>query len=198
MSCRELDAWVDSVAAATRPDTVHWCDGSDMEIERLYDGMAASGALLRLDEGKHPGSYYARSDVNDVARAEERTFICSAKQDDAGPTNNWKNPAAMHALLDPLFAGCMRGRTMYVVPYLMGPPASALARVGVEITDSPYVVANMRIMTRMGRVALEHLNDGGEFVKGMHSTGALDPTQRYISHFPDENLITTTQNSCKS
>ena len=189
MANPSLETWVNEVATTTRPDSVHWCDGSEAEINRIYDLMVADGSLVRLDEEKHPGCYYARSDVNDVARVEDRTFICSGQESDAGPTNNWKSPADMHALPDPLFEGCMQGRTMYVIPSLMGPPGSPMAKVGIEITDSPYVVANMRIMTRMGQVAIDELGSDGEFVKGLHSTGNLDPQQRYISHFPDENLI---------
>lgn len=151
--------------------------------------MVADGTLIELDAQKHPHSFLARSDINDVARVEGRTYICSTEEADAGPTNNWMAPSQMHATLTPLFEGCMQGRTMYVIPYLMGPAGSPMAKVGVEITDSPYVVANMRIMTRMGQIALEELGEEGEFVKGLHSTGNLDPEQRYIAHFPDENLI---------
>ncbi|MCH7685345.1 MAG: phosphoenolpyruvate carboxykinase (GTP) [Planctomycetes bacterium] len=189
MANQALEAWVNETANITQADSVHWCDGSDEEINRLYDMMVADGTLTRLDQDKYPDCYYARSDVSDVARVEDRTFICCADESDAGPTNNWKAPDEMHALLDPLFEGCMQGRTMYVIPYLMGPSGSPMAKVGIEITDSPYVVANMRIMTRMGKVAMDELGDDGEFVKGLHSTGNLDPEQRYISHFPDENLI---------
>ena len=184
-----LEAWIDEVAGQLEPDRVHWCDGSDEEIGRLNDQMVEHGQLTRLDPDKHPNSFYARSDVNDVARVEDRTFICSEDESDVGPTNNWMAPDRMHDILDPLFAGSMRGRTMYVIPFLMGPPGSPMAKVGIEITDSAYVVANMRIMTRMGNVALEELGEDGEFIKGMHCTGRLDPSERYISHFPDENLI---------
>lgn len=189
MANSALQAWVEEVVSLTNAQAVHWCDGSDAEIDRLNEMMVADGSLVRLDREQHPNCFYARSDVNDVARVEGRTFICSTDEADAGPTNNWKSPAEMHAVIDLLFEDCMRGRTLYVVPYLMGPPGSPMAKVGVEITDSPYVVANMRIMTRMGQVALDELGDDGEFVKGLHSTGNLDPEQRYICHFPDENLI---------
>ncbi|MCH8829670.1 MAG: phosphoenolpyruvate carboxykinase (GTP) [Planctomycetes bacterium] len=189
MTHQKLAAWIEEIAGKTGPETVHWCDGSAEEIEKLYAMMVADGSLTKLDAEKHPGCYYARSNVNDVARVEDRTFICSAEEDDAGPTNNWKSPADMHAMLDPLFAGCMNGRTMYVIPYLMGPAGSPMAKVGIEVTDSPFVVANMRIMTRMGKIALDELGTDGDFVKGLHSMGNLDPEQRYISHFPDENLI---------
>tara|TARA_B100000029_G_scaffold466804_1_gene502610 strand:+ start:256 stop:2058 length:1803 start_codon:yes stop_codon:yes gene_type:complete len=184
-----LQQWVERVAAQTTPDEIHWCDGTDEEISRLNEMMVEAGTLVALDEEKHPGSFYARSDVNDVARVEDRTFICAATEDEAGPTNNWMAPSEMHALVDPLFDGCMAGRTMYVIPYLMGPPGSPMSKVGVEITDSPYVVANMRIMTRMGQVAIDELGEDGTFVKGLHSTGNLDPEKRYICHFPEENLI---------
>ncbi len=189
MANQDLQQWVDEVAAQTGAASVHWCDGSEEEIQRLNQMMVEDGTLVRLDPEKYPNSFYARSDVNDVARVEDRTFICAATIDDAGPTNNWMAPDQMHAVVDPLFIGCMQGRTMYVIPYLMGPPGSPMAKVGIEITDSPYVVANMRIMTRMGQVALAELGDDGAFVKGLHSTGDLDPAERYICHFPDENLI---------
>lgn len=189
MSHQGLQQWVDEVARLTSPAEIHWCDGSDAEIERLNAMMVEEGTLIELNPDKHPGSFLARSDVNDVARVEGRTYICSTQNSDAGPTNNWMSPAAMHDLLTPLFSGCMQRRTMYVIPYLMGPPGSPMAKVGVEVTDSPYVVANMRIMTRMGRIALDELGDNGEFSKGLHSTGDLDPDQRYIAHFPDENLV---------
>ncbi len=184
-----LQQWVEQVAAQTTPDNIHWCDGTDEEISRLNEMMVEAGMLVALDEQKHPGSFYARSDVNDVARVEDRTFICAATEEEAGPTNNWMAPADMHTLVDPLFDGCMAGRTMYVIPYLMGPPGSPMSKVGIEVTDSPYVVANMRIMTRMGQVAIDELGEDGTFVKGLHSTGNLDPEKRYICHFPDENLI---------
>ena len=184
-----LQQWVEQVAAQTTPDNIHWCDGTDEEISRLNEMMVEAGMLVALDEEKHPGSFYARSDVNDVARVEDRTFICAATEEEAGPTNNWMAPADMHTVVDPLFDGCMAGRTMYVIPYLMGPPGSPMSKVGIEVTDSPYVVANMRIMTRMGQVAIDELGEDGTFVKGLHSTGNLDPEKRYICHFPDENLI---------
>ncbi|MBD3676765.1 MAG: phosphoenolpyruvate carboxykinase (GTP) [Planctomycetaceae bacterium] len=189
MAHQALEKWVEQIAQITQPKTLHWCDGSEEEIESLYELMTSDGTLTKLNESKHPNSYLARSDVNDVARVEGRTFICSALKEDAGPTNNWMAPEEMHAVIDPLFEGCMDGRVMYVIPYLMGPAGSPLSKVGIEITDSPYVVANMRIMTRMGKVALDELGEDGDFVKGLHSTGDLAPDQRYISHFPDENLI---------
>ncbi|MGH7128484.1 MAG: phosphoenolpyruvate carboxykinase domain-containing protein, partial [Planctomycetaceae bacterium] len=189
MASQALKNWVDEVARITQPHDVHWCDGSQAESDHINRLLVAAGTFIPIDETQHPNSFYARSDPNDVARVEDRTFICCEKKSDAGPTNNWKDPKEMHALLDPLFKGCMQKRTLYVIPFLMGPPGSPMAKVGVEITDSPYVVANMRIMTRIGKIALEELGDGNEFVKGLHSTGNLDPQQRYISHFPQENLI---------
>ena len=189
MAHQALESWIDEVARQTQPESVHWCNGSQQEIDGLNDMMVADGTLTRLDSQKHPNSFYARSNVNDVARVEGRTYICCTDEDDAGPTNNWMAPKQMHEIMDELFTGCMHGRVMYVIPYLMGPPGSPMAKVGIEVTDSPYVVANMRIMTRMGQIALDELGDKGDFVKGLHSTGNLDPEQRYISHFPDENLI---------
>ena len=189
MSHSPLRAWVDTVRELTKPQSVFWCEGSEEEIQALYAEMIAARSLVRLNPEKLPGCYYARSDVRDVARVEDRTFISCPDPADAGPTNNWRDPGEMHAILDRTLAGCMQGRTMYVVPYLMGPPKSPMARVGVELTDSPYVVANMRIMTRMGQVALEELGESDQFVKGIHTVGTLDPANRYISHFPHENLV---------
>ena len=171
------------------PQTVTWCDGSATEFDRLTAGMVADGTLIRLNEHAQPGSFLHRSDPADVARVEERTYICCRNEADAGPTNHWFDPAAMHTRLDELFTDCMAGRTMYVLPYLMGPPGSPLAKVGVELTDSPYVAASMRVMTRLGRTAIEHLAGGEDFTRGIHSRGTLDPSQRYIAHFPEENLI---------
>lgn len=186
---RALVEWVDTVARLTRPEIVHWCTGSEEEAERFNELMLREGTLQRLDSLQHPNSFYARSEVNDVARVEDRTFICSQSENDAGPSNNWMDPVHMRDVMARLFNGCMQGRVMYVVPYLLGPPGSPMARVGVEVTDSPYVVANLRIMTRVGRVALEHFADQTSFVKGIHSVGNLDPEQRYICHFPDEDLV---------
>ena len=184
-----LNAWVAEVAALTRPDQVHWCDGSDAENAELVRRMEADGTLIRLNEQTHPGSWLHRSNPDDVARVEHLTFVCTSERDDAGPNNHWLAPAEAHAKIDALFDGCMEGRTMYVIPYCMGPIDSPLSRCGVEITDSPYVVANMRIMTRMGAPALARIEREGSFVKGLHSTGELDPDRRFIMHFPEELTI---------
>ncbi|MEL1263587.1 phosphoenolpyruvate carboxykinase (GTP) [Pseudoxanthomonas putridarboris] len=184
-----LNAWVAEVAALTLPDHIHWCEGSDAENAALTRQMLADGTLLPLNPETHPHSWLHRSNPSDVARVEHLTFICTPQQADAGPNNHWMAPAEAHAKMDELFAGCMRGRTLYVVPYCMGPIDSPLARCGVEVTDSPYVVANMRIMTRMGAAALARIEREGSFVKGLHSTGELDPDRRFIMHFPEELTI---------
>ena len=184
-----LNRWVDEVAAHVRARDIHWCDGSDAENRHLLEQMLESGDLVRLNESTHPDCYLHRSDPNDVARVEHLTFVCSHEREDAGPNNNWMSPDEAHALMDELFAGCMEGRTLYVVPYCMGPVDSPYSRCGVEITDSPYVVINMRLMTRMGAEALARIERDGTFVKGLHSTGELDPDRRYIMHFPEELSI---------
>ena len=184
-----LNRWVEEVAQRTRPDRVHWCDGSEAESRALTAQMLESGDLLALNAQTHPDCYLHRSDPNDVARVEHVTLVCTREQEDAGPNNHWMAPADAHAKIDALFDGCMRGRTMYVIPYCMGPLGSPYARCGVEITDSPYVAANMRIMTRMGTAALERIEREGRFVKGQHSIGELDPERRWIMHFPEELSI---------
>jgi len=188
-SLEALNRWVDDVARLTEPASVVWCDGSDAEYARLVETMLASGDLLPLNEKTNPRSYLHRSHPSDVARVEHLTFVCTPEEEDAGPNNHWMAPAEAHAKIDALFEGAMRGRTMYVIPYCMGPIDSPIARCGVEITDSPYVVANMRIMTRMGTQALKRIEREGVFVKGLHSTGDLDPERRFIMHFPDELAI---------
>jgi phosphoenolpyruvate carboxykinase (GTP) len=189
-----LDRWVNDVAALTRPAQIHWCDGSDAEYQSLVQQMLQTGDLIELNQQTHPGCYLHRSNPSDVARVEHLTLVCHPEQDDTGPNNHWMDPVEAHAKMDALFDGCMQGRTMYVIPYCMGPIDSPLSRCGVEITDSPYVVANMRIMTRMGKPALERIEREGElsgsaFIKGLHSTGELDPERRFIMHFPEELTI---------
>jgi phosphoenolpyruvate carboxykinase (GTP) len=184
-----LKAWVEEVAALTEPSRTHWIDGSEAESQRLTAEMLETGVLHRLNPAHFPNCYFHRSDPNDVARTEHLTFICSARQEDAGPTNNWMAPEDAKRKVGTLFRGAMRGRTMYVIPYLMGPVGAPSSKVGIEITDSPYVVASMGIMTRMGSVALAQLGDGTDFVKGLHSLGDLSPERRYILHFPEEKLI---------
>ncbi len=181
-----LNRWVDDVAKRTKPAHIHWCDGSEAEYRQLVDTMLETGDLVELNQETHPRCYLHRSDPKDVARVEKLTIICTESRDDAGPNNNWMEPAEAHAKIDALFEGCMQGRTMYVIPYCMGPLGSALSRCGVEITDSPYVAANMRIMTRMGTAALERIERKGTFVKALHSIGELDPERRWIMHFPAE------------
>ena len=186
---RDVSAWVDKVAKLTQPDHIFWCDGSDAEFHLLQRELISSKELLALDPQSFPGCVLSRSHPSDVARVEHLTFVCTRNKEDAGPNNHWVAPAQAHEQMDLLFAGCMRGRTMYVVPYCMGPIESPFSRCGVEITDSAYVVLNMQLMTRMGLAALERITRDGKFVRGLHSTGDLDPKRRFIMHFPEELSI---------
>jgi phosphoenolpyruvate carboxykinase (GTP) len=184
-----LEQWVNDVAKMTRPQKVVWCDGSAAEYEGLIERMLDDGTLMRLNQEAYPDCYLHRSHPSDVARTEHLTFICSPERDDAGPTNNWMPPKEARDKVGKLFEGSMQSRTMYVVPYIMGPVESPYSKVGVEITDSPYVAASMRIMTRMGKVALDRLGTSDDFVPGLHSVGDLSPERRFILHFPEERLI---------
>jgi len=184
-----VERWVEEAARLTKPDQVQWCDGSAEEHERLMAQAVAGGTFLPLNAKTYPNCHLHRSNPNDVARTEHVTFICTQDKHDAGPTNHWMAPQEAKEKVAPLFDGAMKGRTMYVVPYIMGPVASPFSKVGVEITDSAYVVASMRIMTRMGQVALDRLGNSDDFVPGLHSLGDLDPDRRFILHFPEEKLI---------
>ncbi len=188
-------AWVDEMARLCRPERIHWCDGSAEERDALTAQAVASGVLMRLDQQRLPGCHYHRSHPDDVARVEQCTFICTPGRDEVGPTNNWMEPTAMYAKLHALCAGGMKGRTMYVVPYLMGPPGSPLTKVGIELTDSVYVALSMRVMTRMGAVAWGELGDRDAFSRGLHCTLALDPAQRFIAHFPHDNAVISTNSN---
>ncbi|HEX4003312.1 MAG TPA: phosphoenolpyruvate carboxykinase (GTP) [Candidatus Acidoferrales bacterium] len=184
-----LEKWVEESARLTKPAKVVWCDGTEGENERLTDEMLRDGTYNELNQKTFPKSYLHRSNPNDVARTENLTFICTQRKEDAGPTNNWMAPAEAKDKLRPLFDGAMKGRTMYVVPYIMGPAQSPYSKIGVEVTDSAYVVASMRIMSRMGKVALDRLGSSDDFVPGLHSLADLNPQRRFIVHFPEEKLI---------
>lgn len=184
-----LEAWVNEVAAMTCPDSIHYCDGSEQEYAKLREEALQEKIFYELDEKKWPGCMYHRSHPKDVARSEGRTFISTERREDAGVTNNWISPKEAQEKIMPIYRRCMKGRTLYVIPYLMGPVGSPYSKVGVEITDSLYVVISMRIMTRMGQVALDVLGSDGEFVRGLHAMGDLDPEKRYICHFPERKTI---------
>ena len=182
--------WIEEMTALTKPDKVVWIDGSKEQLDALTEEALASGEMIKLNQDKFPGCLYHRTKPNDVARVEDRTFICSKTKENAGPTNNWMDPKEMYAMLTPMYDGVMKGRTMYVIPYSMGPIGSPIAKVGVELTDSIYVVLNMNIMTRMGVQAFQNLpDDSNDFVRGLHSKADVDPEKRYIVQFPEDNTI---------
>ncbi|HEY1232322.1 MAG TPA: phosphoenolpyruvate carboxykinase (GTP) [Candidatus Binatia bacterium] len=184
-----IQKWVKDMAAMCQPDDIHWCDGSEEEKENLTSVALKSGDLISLNQKKLPGCYLHRSALNDVARTENLTFICTEEREDAGPNNNWMAPAESYDKLGKIFSGAMRGRTLYVIPFLMGPASSPFSKVGIQVTDSVYVVLNMRLMTRMGRIALDHLGDSDDFTRCLHSKADLDIERRFICHYPQDNTI---------
>src|SRR6058998_617195 len=184
-----VEQWVEECAQLTHPKNIHWCDGSEAEYQHMIHDMLETGTLIELNQKEYPGCYLHRSDPTDVARTEHLTYVCTGERQDSGPNNNWMAPAEAKTKVGALFNRSMQGRTMYVVPYIMGPVASPYSQIGVEITDSPYVAVSMRIMTRMGRVALDRLGASDNYVKGLHSLGDLSPDRRFILHFPEERLI---------
>lgn len=186
---KKLKDWVQECADLCKPDKVYWCNGSQEEYDMLMQEMIKEGTMMKLNEKTYPNCFLHYSNPNDVARVEHLTFICTKDETDAGPTNNWKSPEEMKDIMTPIFDGAMKGRTMYVIPYIMGPADSPASKVGVEVTDSPYVVANMRIMTRMGQQALDKMKSEYDFVAGLHSVADCNPERRYIAHFPEEYLI---------
>ena len=186
---KDVLIWIDEMKALTRPDRAVWIDGSKEQLDELRRQSIASGELVELNQEKLPGCYLHRTAVNDVARVEHRTFICSRKKEDAGPTNNWMDPKDAYEKLGKLFDGCMKGRTMYIIPYSMGAVGSPFSKIGIELTDSIYVVLNMNIMTRIGQKVIDHLGENEKFVKGLHSKAQLDEENRYICHFPDDDTI---------
>jgi phosphoenolpyruvate carboxykinase (GTP) len=186
---RHIQKWVKDMAAMCQPDDIFWCDGSEDEKEKLIEIAVKTGDLMPLNEKQLPGCYLHRSALNDVARTENLTFVCTEQKEEAGPNNNWMKPSESYDRLAKIFSGAMHKRTLYVIPFLMGPAGSPFSKVGIEITDSVYVVLNMRLMTRMGKIALDHLGDSDDFTRCLHSKADLDMERRFICHYPQDNTI---------